>query len=49
MMDDIPAKTLIKAFIADMDPFKKKLNKSIYCYCITNAYLQIHLILQKQL
>ena len=27
MMDDIPAKTLIKAFIADMDPFTKKLIK----------------------
>ena len=26
-MDDIPAKTLIKAFIADMDPFKKNLIK----------------------
>jgi hypothetical protein len=24
-MDDIPTKKLIKAFIADMDPFKKKL------------------------
>ena len=27
MMDDIPAKTLIKAFIADMDPFTKKIIK----------------------
>ena len=26
-MDDIPTKTLIKAFIADMDPFKKNLIK----------------------
>ena len=26
-MDDIPTKTLIKAFIADMDPFTKKLIK----------------------
>ena len=26
-MDDIPTKTLIKAFIADMDPFAKKLIK----------------------
>ena len=27
-MDDIPTKTLIKAFIADMDPFTKKLIKA---------------------
>ena len=26
-MDDIPTKMLIKAFIADMDPFTKKLIK----------------------
>ena len=26
-MDDIPTKKLIKAFIADMDPFAKKLIK----------------------
>jgi len=26
-MDDIPTKKLIKAFIADMDPFTKKLIK----------------------
>ena len=26
-MDDIPTKMLIKAFIADMDPFKKNLIK----------------------
>ena len=26
-MDDIPFKVLIKAFIADMDPFTKKLIK----------------------
>ena len=26
-MDDIPTKKLIKAFIADMDPFSKKLIK----------------------
>ena len=27
-MDDIPTKKLIKAFIADMDPFTKKLIKA---------------------
>ena len=41
-MDDIPLKVLIKAFIADMNPFTKKLIKlfiAIVLLCLsTNTY-----------
>ena len=33
-MDDIPLKVLIKAFIADMDPFTKNLIKAFIAFVL---------------
>ena len=41
-MDDIPTKTLIKAFIADMDPFKKNLIKVFIAVILLILILQVY-------
>tara|TARA_S200000501_G_C20448333_1_gene579712 strand:+ start:341 stop:469 length:129 start_codon:yes stop_codon:yes gene_type:complete len=41
-MDDIPTKTLIKAFIADMDPFKKNLIKIFIAVILLIIILQVY-------
>ena len=41
-MDDIPTKTLIKAFIADMDPTKKLILKVFIAVVLLILILQVY-------
>jgi len=41
-MDDIPTKTLIKAFIADMDPTKKLIFKVFIALVLLMLVLQVY-------